>query len=90
MKPPPSFSQTMSTLLGMLSLTHITTMSTSPTTNGKLTKLCTYLAASEKDVNASGPIIGNSRSFPNVMFSPVKRARQRLLQSANGKSARRR
>ena len=39
MKPPPSFSQTQSTLPGMLSFIHIATMIESPTTNGKLTKV---------------------------------------------------
>ena len=40
--------------------------------NAKLTKLCTYLAACEKPLNASGPMSGNSTSLPKVMFSPVR------------------
>ena len=41
-------------------------------TNAALTKLCTYLAACDRLLNASGPIIGSSTIFPNVMFNPVK------------------
>ena len=39
--------------------------------NGKLVKLCAYLAASENAVNAPGPIKGNSNNLPNVTLSPV-------------------
>ena len=51
---------------------HITTIRTRPIENAKLTKLWTYLAASEKPLKASCPITGMSRTFPKVMFSPVR------------------
>ena len=72
MKPPPSFSQTTSTLRRTLSFIQIVMIRTSPRTKGKLTKLWTYLAPSENVLKASGPISGNSSSFPKVMLSPVK------------------
>ena len=48
----------------------IATISTRPRTNGKLVKLCAYLAACEIALNASLPISGSSSRFPKVMFSP--------------------
>ena len=51
---------------------HIATITTSPSTNAKLVKLCAYLATCETTLNASGPISGSSSSFPKVMFSPVR------------------
>ena len=39
--------------------------------NGKLVKLCTYLAISENALNASAPIKGSSNSLPKVTLSPV-------------------
>jgi hypothetical protein len=55
----------------MLSLIHMTTIRMRPIVKAKLTKLCAYLAASEKLLNASGPMTGTSRILPNVMLSPV-------------------
>src|SRR5262245_66505609 len=52
MKPPPCLNHSMSVLSGMLSLMKIATISTRPTTNAKLVKLCAYLAASENALNA--------------------------------------
>ena len=72
MKPPPCLSQSMSTFSGRLSLKKIATIRTRPTTNAKLVKLCTYLAACEMSENASGPISGKSTILPKVMFSPVR------------------
>ena len=39
---------------------------------GNSTKLCAYLPACAKALKASGPMSGSSRSFPKVIFSPVK------------------
>ena len=41
-----------------------------PTMNGKLVKLCAYLAACENALKASGPINGSSSSLPKVMLRP--------------------
>ena len=75
MNPPPCFSHSISTLLGILSLIHMTTSSRvmSPIVNAKLVvKLCAYLAVSEKLPNASGPMTGMSKILPNGMLSPVR------------------
>src|SRR4029078_8770262 len=72
MKPPPCLTQSTSTFRGMLSFIQSATINTRPMTNAALTKLCTYLAACDRLLNAAAPIIVSSTSFPNVMFNPVK------------------
>src|SRR6476469_9937818 len=70
MNPPPCLSHSISTLSGMLSFSQSIGISMMPTMNGKLVKLCAYLAACENALKASGPINGSSSSLPKVMLRP--------------------
>jgi len=59
-------------LVGDVVLSQITGISTRPSTNGKLMKLCAYLAACENALKASGPISGSSSDLPKVILSPER------------------
>src|SRR5712672_1271424 len=68
--PPRRLSHSMSTRLGIFPPSHIRKIRTTPSVNGKLRKLCAYLAANDHDENALGPISGSSVSLPKVMLRP--------------------
>src|SRR5205807_2478417 len=60
----------MSTRLATFPPSHIKTIRTTPSVNGKLKKLCAYLAANDHDENALGPTRGSSVSLPKTMLRP--------------------
>jgi hypothetical protein len=62
-----------------LSLIQTTTITTTPSTNGTARKLCVYLLAWERAVNAGWPISGIRSQRPNVITSPLSARRMKLV-----------
>src|SRR5439155_7337695 len=59
-----------SNLVGEFQATHIRKISTTPSVNGKLRKLCAYFAHCDQMVKVSGPTRGSSSSLPKVILRP--------------------
>src|ERR1700757_1997805 len=77
--PPPLASQLKSARSGRLPPIHMKKIRMTPSVKGKLRKLWMYLAASDQDENALGPIKGNSATLPKVTFSPVSAMRMKQV-----------